>query len=229
MEKVIEFSTKKVLEYNELLTLKEGVVCAYKNTVYINTKEEYSHEGICYLKDLLELKDNKGLPGIDLVMYKKEVQNVFINNNPNNIHFYENIDPLKINNPYSYTKNNNDWGLYYIKCSNNSIYDHNNEELPHGIYFDYTSGHISNDMFNLEDMLKRLKQRKDIKFNNGENKILPIPLYNCYMGKNRYLKFLWTPSKEDYELIKNLNYHSRYEYIIENIFGINRKVNVYES
>jgi hypothetical protein len=223
MIKTIEFNTKKEIEYKEILTVNDGSICAYKNTVYINGKEEYLNEGICYLKDLLELKDNKGLPGIDLTVYKKDVENVFINNSPNNIHFYEKIKPLKIDNPYTYIENNTDWGLYSISFSSNSIYDYNKEELPKGIYFDYINGHISNDVFDLEDMLEKLQKRKDIKFAKDEDKILEIPYYNRERDRNRYLKFIWTPNKEDYDTIKNLNHHSRYENIIKRILCIAEK------
>lgn len=223
MRKIIEFNTKKEIEYKEILTVNDGSICAYKNTVYINGKEEHSYEGLCYLKDLLELKDNKGLPGADLTMYKKEVENVFINNNPNNAHFYEKVKPLKIDNPYTYAENNTDWGLYSISYSSNSIYDHNKEELPKGIYFDYMNGHTSNDEFDLEDMLRRLQEREDIKFQEGEDKILDIPYYNRERGRDRYLKFIWTPNKEDYDAVKKLNYHSKHYDIITKILGIDRK------
>lgn len=219
MKKVIEFNVRNEYKCEEILKLaNNNVICAYKKTSFVNDKVTGESEGLCELNDFISLKGNEPLNNVNLMMYKKEIEQIYVNNCPDYTEFYKKLDDVIINNPYTYIQNNKDWGLYRLSTFNNSLYDCNGEELPKGIQFNFLNGHMNNGNYDLEAALEMLEQREDIKFQKGENIVMSIS--GCVEG-DKHLSFIWTPSKEDYDEIKNINIsYKKYRYIINKIFGI---------
>lgn len=230
--KTIEYTTKKEILYKELLKTSKGeTICVYKQVIYINNKEISSSEGICNLISIQQLTANNRLTRMtSLTMFKKNIEDYFLKNNPNTCEFFKKLESYEIKKPYSYMKNNDNWGLYiYDNCSW-SLFDYNGEELPKGIFFSYIDACVDNSNYDLEEMLELLKNRNDVVFKDNQNKILSIPSYNCNRYTHSYLEFLWIPNPETFKKVKEFrDSYNRYNYIIENIFGLTRREYVDES
>lgn len=137
---------------------------------------------------------------------------------------------IKINEIIDHIEDINDFEDFIVlkwDGAKEELYEYGSDNpIPKTVYFDYTSGNISNINYNLEEMLEILKNRKDIvifKGNFGEE-IQSIPYYNCdeYTGKNRFISFKWIPNNKDWTKICNMKYFKKYEYIITEIFNIKR-------
>ena len=70
----------------------------------------------------------------------------------------------------------------------------------------YSNGYMVDSRFNLEDVLKDLLNKNNIRFlKKSDKNILDIPYYNCSDDDDysKYLKFVFIPTKEEYLKIYN--------------------------
>lgn len=119
-----------------------------------------------------------------------------------------------------------DYIIMTIDSYTDNYYEYgNNIPLIKPIHFDYTSGNIDNEHYNLEELKKILENRKDIKIEYKEkcNKIIQdIPYYNSTKDRNEYISFYWIAKDKDWEKYCKSYYFNkllRYDYIIENILN----------
>lgn len=220
--------------------------CAYRLKTFKNAKISEEIEGISTLENINNYDpfNNVLIKNANLHLCHNDVKELIRHNTFSTISFKDFI----INNPYTYLKeienkdikNKKDYNLYNISVCDHTLRDLNDNILPQAIYFDYMSAGMDNKYYDLNLVLEILKKRTDIEFiqekeiNKNieitkEPKILNIPYYNSSDSRNKYLKFKWMPSNEDFsKLLSNKKRYpikdlSIYDYIVQEIFGIPKK------
>lgn len=213
----INYNIKRVIETIEL----ENELVAYKETTFINDKAQGITEGITNKEDL-KIELNLPIKNSRFQLYKSEILEFCRKNLYWNI--LENLNKFSISNPYTYLSENKNAKyilLDFDTCSH-LIYDINRNLIPSAIYFDYCTAHIDNEHYDLEESLKILKTRTDIKF--LKEGIQKIPYYNQDEDRTECLEFIWMPSDEDYKKINNvLTALNRYNVIAKDIFRLIEK------
>ena len=111
--------------------------------------------------------------------------------------------------------------------SNHSIFDLNDNKLPRAQHFDYITAKIHDGCYDLKLILEMLEKRNDIQF--LKNGITPIPYYNRDSQHQNYLEFIWIPSDEDFEKVKDcLLSWDIAEGVKTFVFGFPEPKNIYE-
>lgn len=105
------------------------------------------------------------------------------------------------------------------------------EFIPQAVHFDYmySNGGLDNERYDLDEILEVLKDRKDIIWLNGKDRLrkgeilLPevskIPYYNATEESNKQLDFLWVPSDEDFAKVGVTEKEWKHYEIMKKIFG----------
>ena len=127
-----------------------------------------------------------------------------------------------VKNPYTNNiviEDINDFALIINTCG--VIKDYIGTYHAIGHPFNSNNG-ISENNYNLEELLATLKKRDDIVF-TGKGKIIKIPYYNRLKGREKTIPFLWYPSEEDYaKCIKEFGAYGTFNWseVPEKFFGI---------
>jgi hypothetical protein len=111
--------------------------------------------------------------------------------------------------------------LYFRNTSNHRITDLNGEYIPIGIHFDYCSGNIDNESYDLEKLSEWIKNRGGVIVMaatrrcpnlDPDNFILDVPYYNNEDGNRKYMDIIIEPTNDEFNLISNMIKESK-EYI----------------
>lgn len=86
--------------------------------------------------------------------------------------------------------------VLYFNHNNHSFWHLDGTIMPSAVAFDYIEAHFHNGLYDLEKALEHLKNRKDVYFEPGRDKISYIPHYNVTGRVRTFISFMWTPNKE---------------------------------
>lgn len=122
-------------------------------------------------------------------------------------------------------ENFSDYIILKYDTMNEVILEYGSElPLPKSMYFDYINGSVSNEYYNLEEMLKVLKTRNDVVVETDKrgNEIQEVPYYNQNEECNRkYISFVWQPTKEVWEKVADkMTHYRRNETVLKEVFGL---------
>lgn len=215
MDKLIEYKVKREISKIKI----SHDISAYKEQIYIDDKLFKTNEGLANNVILDNLDSNISIDSSKYRLYKAEILEEL--RNTLLFHDYKSIDKFEIENPYSYISINGlkDSITLYVNYSNYNIYNLNGEQCPKAFRFDYNSGSVNNENYNLEEFLEVIKKREDILLYKDE--IQDIPYYNTDEDCYEHIEFNWIPSNEDFNKVSNMDNYRAHKYIIKEIFKIN--------
>ena len=203
------------------ISISDGLY-AYKDKI----NGELVDTGICDEKEFnRDLDYNERRTHSKLSLWKKEVREIHRANLFGRIDF----KPYLISNPCEYLQDNNmeEVELLRFDYANHSIFDLNDNKLPRAQYFNYIEAKIHDGCYDLNFILEILKKRNDIQF--LKNGITPIPYYNRDDYQQNYLEFIWIPSNEDFEKVKDCSLSwDITEGVKKYVFGFPEPKNLYE-
>lgn len=102
-------------------------------------------------------------------------------------------------------------GTYHAKCV---VFDYIGTDV--GI----NDGRITENVYDLDNLLEVLKKRDDIIFMDGPKKEF-IPYYNATKKEKETINFIWTPKEEDYKKCLTSNNVFRAAMAPTMVFGVN--------
>lgn len=246
MKKQIMYQVNR--EINWTPVVKEEGIMAYHEKITIGEKILSEKEGIAYLDEILNKKEDEPIANLRIkvninnkahdvpaALYKSSGREAFRKNLIGSTEGIEKIREECIEKPYSYIKEN---GINHVEIIlfyfyNHSAYDLQGNAIPKAFYFDYISAHMHNQHYDLTELYEILSQREDIEFILGKrdkHPIKDIPYYNSEEDRNKCMEFIWTPSDEDFKKIEEYLHEQsyiRYPKIVEEIFGVKMKKVIY--
>jgi hypothetical protein len=107
--------------------------------------------------------------------------------------------------------------IILINLSDDKLYDSQFNLLPQIISVDYINSKLNDTHYNLEACLQKLKTDKNVF--NKKLEIKDIPDYNCF-EMYKYIPVKYKLNAEDYTKFKNLNYHKRFEFLVDECMGL---------
>ena len=210
-------------------------ISVYKDEIYRDDALVSSQEGLTSTSFLTTLKEAQNISGYakkvsgpgacHLQLYKKGIPEYMRTHL-----FYAEATEKYVRNsliqhPFTYILEHglDDAELLYVSHSDHHVYNTDGHMLPQALHFDYTNGFVDNYEYDLAQFTETLSKRSDIIWGSGEPKIDKIPYYNVEDDRYEFLSFTWTPSDEDWELVKSqMNDSLRHRFVIKNVFGIER-------
>lgn len=211
-------------------------VYVYKDEKLVDGVVINSKEGLTHILNLNNIKDADPIENMNqYLLCKKEVVDIFQQfpwSEALNIISRDKVTKGKYiieDNLYEYVKNNGTENLVVIKinCYNDGYnYDVHGNKLPRAYHFDYIEARMSNGFYNLDEILKILKGRDDIRF--YKEGIQQIEHYNAERGNDKYIHFVWIPNPEDFDKVKDIkDSYKMYNFIKNEIFKLPPEKNYY--
>lgn len=215
MEKSFEYNIKREIQFKQL----QDDFYVFKEVKTIGKKKPVIIQGVTTQEAIDKCNQYEDIKMAEYALYNKDILEYSRNNLFGKS--YEKFKEFHIKNPYDYFIGDDLTEVIFIKVSyyDHNIYDVDRNKYPKAIYFDYIEASMHNGKYNLEKSLEILKKRNDIELIT--EKITSIPYYNSDDERDMCLEFIWHPSDEDFEKIKNISDKWKmYEIIIDDIFGL---------
>lgn len=222
--KVIEYLTKREIAYLPII----GKYVAFKEIVTTEGKS-YINQGITQKSVIDEVTSTKVIKHEhNLFMFPKSFAEEI--NKKTFPDWEQEFEKLYINKPYDAIEQGNDVVLLTFKSNDHTIRDLDDNLMPVAMFFDYIQGHITNDRYDLNEVYKILQDRNDIEFildkKKKEGVIKDIPYYNADLERFACIEFIWHPTTEDFNTIREQlkkRHTDRWNIIRENIFKFPKK------
>jgi len=219
MDKNFEYTIKREIQFKQL----QDDFYVFKETKTVGEKNPIIIQGVTTQEEINKCNQYEDIKHAEYALYNQDILEYSRNNLFGNS--YEKFQEFQIKNPYDYFAEfglNDEIILIKVSYYDHNIYSIDGIKYPKAIYFDYIQAAMHNGKYNLNKTLEILKTRGDIELLSED--IKPIPYYNSEVGQDMYLEFIWHPSDEDFEKIRDLNDKwGMYEYIIDQIFGLPKK------
>lgn len=231
MKKVYE--TEIVTKINRVIEMKrieKTNFAFYTDTRIINKngkEERITYKGISSVENINKAKDlddvNTKIPVSNMyekkakvvILSKKALSDVYAGKK----HISEIVEYYTENRPYN--KDEDILALWNLCAYELADLDYNFIPLP--IQFGYLEGGVSEDKYNLNSLLEKLKLDPYV-INKESLQITDIPYYNSYEGHTKSIEFLYLPSKELWNEMKKdnklRNTQAMRKYILNEIINV---------
>lgn len=202
----LSYETKRKIDYIKI----EGEYVAFKESIFLNGNIFNYIEGITTIDLIEKVELNEKIPITSFNLLKKDVLE-FHRTTPVELmptNYLNEYRKLAITEPYTFITNNLDYKdkaclVEFQGCTCNLV-DINEKVLPKALYFNYLNSDIHDGLYHLNDLFEYLKSREYIKI--LDDSIIDIPHYHCKNGKSKQIRFVWTPSSDDFYMAYSENH-----------------------
>lgn len=245
MEKVFEMHRKRVISTLQAVKQYPNLV-VYLDEEFIDGQKVSSTQGLASLQFIQAIGKNQPVKDFEksyegkhgkskkgVMMARRETmretlrkkgmagsqwKELGIVDNPYDV--IQSVGILDMDNPGEYE-------VFYLHFANHIVEGVDEKPVPQGLKFDYmvSCGQLDDGLYELERILKDIKDRSDIEWLNEEKvaKITRIPYYNAERNRTSQLEFRWIPSDVDYEKIQGEPTswdRTVHHVVMEKVFGI---------
>ena len=228
MSKIIEQIKKTTVEYTTKAIEGTNLVKWYGDKTEITDRvvESKKYCGICEfdvfeghnsvepIPNTISIKEFYHQQGVFAVIQKSELEKVMNCEK----HISEVIEQLTVDNidDSNYEVVIWGWGAHQLM-------NLKKEFIPVPIHFDYLTGSLSNEYYDLEDAVDKIKN-SPYTLRKSEAEIKRIPYYNCTETSNLQIEFYTMLPLELYnkyqDLKINMSYYMAEHFVLEDIYGL---------
>lgn len=228
MSKIIEQITKTTVEYTKkviegtnfvkwyatVTEITNGVTNVTKNCGICDISVFEEHKSIEPISNKIIVDDFYRKQGVFAVIQKSELEKVMNCEKP----ISEVIGQLTVDNidDPNYEIVIWGWGAHQLMGLNK-------EFIPVPIHFDYLNGSLSNEYYDLQDAVVKIKN-SPYTLNKSEVEIKKIPYYNCTKESNLHIEFYTMLPLELYKKYQglkiNMSSYTAERFVLEDIYGL---------